>query len=535
MTDLKRFSTQLLIKIYLALILGAAAVLSPLTFSFLPVFLLALFLYFEFRVPRPTVVLSLHLYLFLALPLIYELIVGPESSALISLPLLGLLDSDLERLASTHHFQDSKLNRQPSRLLVSLALIIIITLTISAFLGKMNLIVVCALLGGYLLFRLARLFASLPPLPIEVSKTHYRVVAGHNISFTMHLLNRFKMRGWLYLSSPYEWLKLKPHKSELSEEKVDLHVNLTPPLAGPSSISLTGFFLDRLGLIQYKFQIELAELYVIPRARYAAWLARRYLEKTKAGPIASMASTLASFKPSLGSRRGVEYYGNRRYEPGDSLRSIDWKHSIKLNELIVKEYDTPQASSAALLVNLTVRNAEEADQLVYTWIITSITLAHEGIPTMLAVYDHNGVSAATEFLDPRQLVLRSLALSREIVIWARPQKYLQPPNPLRIRSNIRRLKMLSLDSAAKLIELLDLEFKALCNYSASNPATEALSRVLGKGGSRLTILFISAENHDEEALQMAKYRLRARDQRFTEISLDQATPKIHKALNVSAH
>lgn len=535
MIGIKKFGIQLLIKLYVVLSLGAGTVLSPPTFSFIPLLFLALFLFFWFRPPRPIVALSLHLYLFLALPLLYESIIGPELSPLLPLPILGLLGSDLERLASTHHFEDSRFKRQPSKTLVSLAIVMVISLTISAFLGKVSLTIACILLAGYLLFPLARLFASMPPLPIEVSKTHYRVVAGHNISFTMPLLNRFKMRGWLYLSSPYEWLELKPHKSELSEEKVDLHVNLTPPLAGPSSISLTGFFLDRLGLIQYKFQIELAELYVIPRARYAAWLAGGYLETSKGGAITPMASTLATFKPSLGSRRGAEYYGNRLYEPGDSLRSIDWKHSIKLNEIVVKEYDTPQASSAALLVNLTVRNAEEADQLVYTWIITSITLAHEGIPAMLAVYDHDDVSAVTEFLDPRQLVLRSLALSREIVIWARPQKYLQPPDPLRIRSNIRSLKMLSLDSAAKLIELLDLEFKALCNYSASNPATEALSRVLGKGGSRLTILFISAENHDEEALQMAKYRLRARDQRFAEISLAQATPKMHKALNVSAH
>lgn len=522
MIDPNRFGIQLLIKLYVVLILGLAAVLLPLTFSSIPLLFLALFLYFSIRTTRPIVVFSMHLYLFLTLPLIYEPIIGTELSPLLYFPLLGLLDSDLQRLASNYHFEHSRFRRQPSRLLVSLALIIGTSLTFAVFLWRVNLIIACALLIGYLLFLLVRVLIAMPPLPIEVSKTQYRVVAGHNLSFAVLLLNRFKLAGWLYLVSPYEWVKLKPDRAPMARDKIDLRVTLTPPLAGPSSLYLTGFILDRWGLTQHKFQLELAELYVIPRARYAAWLAKRYLETSRVGAITPMAATLAAIRPSVGSRRGNEYYGNKPYQPGDSLRSIDWKHSLKLNEIVVKEFDAPQASSAALLVNLTVGSAEEADQLVYTWLVTSITLAREGIPTMLAVYDHADVLVVTESLDPQQVVLRSLALSREVGVWPRPQRYLQPPDPVRIRADINRLRMADLDSVAKLIELLDLEFKALCDYAASNPATKALSVVLAKTGSRATVLFVSAENHDEEALRMAKYRLKARNHRFADISLDGA-------------
>lgn len=533
MTNSRQFRVQLLIRLYVVLSLSAAAVLSPLTFSSIPLLLLALFLYFGFKAPRPKVAFSLHLFLFLAMPLMFESIVGLESSPMVSLPLLGLLDYDLQRMASVHHFQDSRFKRQPNRLLLNLALVIGISLAISASLGKVNLLIVCALLAGYLLFLIARIFAATPPLPIEASKAQYRVIAGHEMSFTVSLLSRFKLAGWINLTSPYEWVKLRTYKLSLSQGSAELNVTLTPPLAGPSSICSTYFVLDRWGLIQQKFELELAELLVIPRARYAAWLARRYLETTRVGVITPMASTMGAFRASAGCRRGIEYYGTKLYEPGDSLRNIDWKHSMKLDELVVKEFDNTQASSAAILLNLTVGNQDEADQLVYAWLITSITLAQEGIPTMLAVYNHDDVLEVTELLDPRQLVLRSLALSWEIVTRDRPQRYLQPPDPVRLRADINRLKAVGLPSVAKLTELLDIEFRALRDCASFNPATRALNRVLGKTGSCPTVLFISAGNHDEEALLMAKLRLNACKHHFAEIPLKGNATMARKQLSIA--
>jgi hypothetical protein len=186
-----------------------------------------------------------------------------------------------------------------------------------------------------------------------------------------------------------------------------------------------------------------------------------------------------------------------------------------------------------MLLNLTVSNQDEADQLVYTWLITSITLAQEGIPTMLAVYNHDDVLEVTELLDPRQLVLRSLALSWEIVTWARPRRYLQPPDPVRLRADINRLKAVGLPSVAKLAELLDIEFRALRDCATSNPATRALNRVLGKAGICPTVIFISAGNHDEEALLMAKLRLNARKHRFTDVPLKGTATVVRKPLNAS--
>ncbi|GAI15654.1 unnamed protein product, partial [marine sediment metagenome] len=93
-----------------------------------------------------------------------------------------------------------------------------------------------------------------------------------------------------------------------------------------------------------------------------AWLAKRYLAETKPG-VLPLISNISALRPIHGLRRGVEYYGSQLYQPGDSLKSIDWKHSVKYNELISKEFTELHGQPAIILINLAVGNAEEADKL----------------------------------------------------------------------------------------------------------------------------------------------------------------------------
>jgi uncharacterized protein (DUF58 family) len=283
--------------------------------------------------------------------------------------------------------------------------------------------------------------------------------------------------------------------------------------------------LDRWGLLQHRTELEVARLQVIPRARYALWLARRYLETSKTGGAIPTALSLAVSRRTIGSRAGIEYYGSRSYQPGDSLRSIDWKRSLKLDEIVVKEYDLPRVTAALLLVNAAAASAGEADRLVHAWLTTAITLARESVPAVLAVYDQRQVLAATGFLGPRELVSRSLALSGHVTVWPAPVRYLRAaPDPVRLRASSRRLKAAGGNSAARLAELLDVEFAALRQLAVSSPATWALSRALQKASTRPTVLFLSARNHDAEALAVARYDLAARQYDCAEVSLSAGIP-----------
>jgi hypothetical protein len=252
-------------------------------------------------------------------------------------------------------------------------------------------------------------------------------------------------------------------------------------------------------LTQVKFTLEPLELYVIPRARYAVWLANKYLAETKAGVLPLISNVLA-IRPMYGLRRGVEYYGSQLYQPGDSLKSIDWKHSIKYNELITKEFAEFHGQSAVILVNLAVSDAEEADKLAYKTVVAAISLAVENIPTALAAYDHNGVRLTTAVLQPQELVLKSLQVVREIVTVENQMKYLNPPDVARLVANISRIRSVESKASGVMVQLLQMEYKNLASEAAQNPATKALSRVLARVDRQANLVIISHRNHDAEAI-----------------------------------
>ncbi len=521
MTNRRAFVAPLLFRLYVVLVLVTLAILSPMAFSSVSLLFLIVFLFFTFRRSWPLMNFSIDLYLFLSLPLMYELVVHSLWSWLFSVPLLGLLGYDMKRLTSVHSFSDTTYKWQPSRLLVGMAAVVLVALVLSTLVGKVNVVIGCALLIGYVGFLLARVIIGMRQVPVKVDKAEHRVLAGESLNITIPLENVSKYAKWLHITSENEWVKAEPQKMILTGDGIGLDVSVKTQLSGPQMVKLQGSILDRWGLLQRSVELEVAELQIIPKAKYAFWLAERYLEGSGAGGITPAATVKAAAKLASESRSGFEYIGNRLYQPGDSLKNIDWKHSMKLQEIVVKEFEDQQTSAAIMLVNLVAGNADEADQLVYALVTTGMTLAGEGIPAVLAVYRQDEVVAVTETLDPRDLVLRCLELSQKIETCESAQKYFQSPDPARLRSTMRRLKMLGVDSVAKIVELLELEFKALYASVAANPATLALNSALVKVGRSPMVVFISAKNHDEEAVQMAKYKISTRNHGYVEVSLDE--------------
>jgi uncharacterized protein (DUF58 family) len=487
------------IRIYVAIALVIAIVFSPLVLSFVPILLLLAYLYL-WRWPISAVINLLEDYfIFFTIAILLSPVVGHLFSFLISLPILVLINHGLEETAESLAYRNAKRVRGPTSVCLALLLMAVLVLGVSSLLGSLSLILACAAIIVYFGILYVAVLRGLPLKPVEETKVQQRMVAGSEGHLQIELTAKTEIGGLLFVESPYEWLKVSPNILSLKQKKLVIEVSLSPTLSGPSMVKLNGHAMDRWGLIQTRFELEPIRLYVIPRARYAAWVANKYLDETKVGTL-PLISNIGALKPLYGLRRGIEYYGSQLYQPGDSLKNIDWKHSLKYNEMITKEFAEFHGRSAIILINLAVGDAEEADKLAYSIIVTAISLAQNNIPAALAAYSHEGVKLSTPTLQPRQLLVQSLKIVNEIVTFTNPVKYLNPPDVARLRTNISRIGFVQSEASEVLVRLLRLEYENLENNARLNPATKALSEAFTKADKQSDIVIISRCNHDAEAL-----------------------------------
>jgi hypothetical protein len=304
----------------------------------------------------------------------------------------------------------------------------------------------------------------------------------------------------LFLTSPYPWFKAAPNAFiPLGTSEIPVNVSITPPLAGPAEVKLDACAIDPWGLSQVRFEINAVTLVVIPRATYADYLARKYLSGSKTGRL-PLVSSVGAIQSLYGLRQGIEFYGNRMYQPGDNLKNIDWKHSVKYNELVTREFFEVQGQPVIMLVNLVAGSAEESDKLAYNIIAAALSLAQDSIPTAIAAYDDQEVVLSTPSLAARELMVRALEVVKEIVQRENTVKSLSPPDVGRLRANIRRLGQAESQPAAVLRELLQLELKSLNLNAQSSPSTAALREAMMKTDRQSTLVVISSQNHDAGAL-----------------------------------
>ena len=281
---------------------------------------------------------------------------------------------------------------------------------------------------------------------------------------------------------------------------LEFEVTVIPSISGPVTVKLNASTIDYLGILPTFFEIEPISLVVIPRARYAEWLAQKYMAGTRPGDLPLLAN-VGTLKPLQGMRRGVEFYGNRLYQPGDSLKIIDWKHSYKDDELISKEFTEFQGQSAVILINLATSSIDDTDKLAYIIVVTAISLAHENIPAAMAVYNQEDVLLTTPFLRGHQLVQGSLNVINNVITLKPTFKYLYPIDMTRLRNNINQINTIDDGPTKALSELLSIEYRNLLDKAKANPCSRALVSVKKKTNQNYSLVVISQRNHDAEALE----------------------------------
>jgi hypothetical protein len=496
------------LRLYIATALIVAAVLSPLALSAVPALVLVWYVCLLRWPFSRRAVLMTYIFIFFAIALLYTAHLGIYLPVLISLPLIYGIEQELVKTSATIKYLESA--KENSRRFTSVSLSVILSLAsvliVALLTGTTMLLVPVAALTLYFLIVG---FISLRKMPLRSVKAvpiQHQMVAGTSDSLQVELEIDTPVGGLLMLKSPYDWMEVSPEALGMKNRKPVVELVLTPELSGPSDLRLYVQDVDRWGLFRRSYHIEPVKMFIIPRARYAAWLAEKYLSGTARGSLL-LISHIESRKPVYGLRRGVEYYGSQLYQPGDSLKNIDWKHSSKYNELISKEFAEFHGETAIILINLSVGDETEADILAYNIIVTAVSLAQESIPAALAAYNHEDVQLITGTLHGRHLVSRCLKIAQEMVTYISPKKYLNPPDIRRLRANMNRIRSSDNQAVKVLSELLRIEYDNLKDIAMKNPATRALTEALAKAEEQSNVVVISQRNHDAEALEFNVYNL----------------------------
>lgn len=510
-------------KIYLSLVLLAATHFLPLPQSAIALVLLLAGLYFHLR-KLPQWGIPITLVYFFSIVLLFEsmaamllpvltLSVAPPMTTIplfplvLVIPVLPLMSSSFRDNALNQDIVCSAKQRQLTSTSKSVMVAIGATIAVCFLLGNWGLVLAggMALLfvAGMLIYILRRL----PTVLFEVKQKEARILSGDRAKFAIRYISKAKIPLHISVNSSYRWIHISRGKVLNLSGDAELELTLIPPLSGPSEPEIELLCTDPWGLIQLRQIIRPVKLYVIPRAKYAEWLAQKYLEETAAGAGAG-SNAFSILAEGIMPKRGVEYYDSRLLQPGDILRDVDWKHTAKLGKFVVKEYVEQARQAAIIAVNLTAANVEEADRLVYNFITSGLTLAKENIPTAIAAYNQKQVIEATALLDSRELVKRTLQLGQKVTLGTPLKRYIQPPDIGQLRISIRQLRETDVEAVRKLREIFELEVKAIEEGARKHPAREALSRVVQHTLPEATITMISLWNHDNEALTLTLDELR---------------------------
>ena len=496
-------------KAYLMLVLLAAILVSPLSYSLIALILLILQIYSVYKPLRVELSLALLVCTFILTPLALEPSAGKLFSAFLMIPTLPLLDQSLRENALNQFFIHSKGGRKATTVLKALVTTLLLVFMLSIVLLNQMLMLTSILLIGYLAVVLAYIFSKVPKMPLEESKTWSRVVVGDTVKTHVTVKGRAGMPLHVSLETPRSWVHVEPSRLVMATGgEAEVSLGITPPLAGPSKLELQALAIDSWGLTQTSQTLEPVDLDIIPRARYAEWLARKYLEETAPGTTPAVA--IPPLRVVRAAKRGVEYYGSRMYQHGDRLKDVDWKHTFKLRELIVKEFAGAHGQQAMIVANLAAKDVEEADKLVYNLVMSALTLAREAVPTALAAYNHEEVLATIPPTNPREMLKKALRLTQSITLVEPLKKTLQSPEVQRLRRCIGQLEQVKTEPAQKLAGILRLEYETIQEAAKDHPASQALGKTAESTPPPAVITVVSPWSHDADALAITLEKLRGR-------------------------
>ncbi|MFC1978771.1 DUF58 domain-containing protein [Chloroflexota bacterium] len=508
-------------RIYLILALLTAAVLSPLPYSAVAVVLLLCQLYLLWKSPAAGLSLVINLFCIIMLPLVLDPVLPLYLASLSVLPALLLLDHDLGTIALKQPFivfaKRKRVSNTLKSMIIALALVLLISLLTAAYILSFSI----AVLAVYLVWRGFNTWRMLSNPVSWQQNVEFRLVAGDSKQMSIEFKNNTGKPLLVQAEGAFGWIKVDPPQFELVGT-ITLEVTVEPLLAGPSSLPLKLSISDRLGLLQVGRVTECARLTVIPRVRYSTWLAQKYLEQGATAVGGAAASYVSSSLPVYGGG-GIEYHSSHAYSPGDQVKNIDWKHTVRFREIVVKKYQDMYGNAAVILVNLITGSADEADVISSNLVNSVLTLAINSINAVLVAYNEHEVVEFTSVVPPSALLKRVLRLVEGMTTVEPSVRYLWPPDVKRLNRTRRKLANVDLEPARRLLAILDVENEAVKTSTSRHPLSAVLAKITSVVASPAMLVPITAFNHDVEALSFLLPRLEGMGYRVSPFTGDALT------------
>jgi uncharacterized protein (DUF58 family) len=509
-------SSSYLPRIYLLSLLFFVFLVGPVPDLFLAIVLLLLQVASLYRPPPPHIELTLTVVTLFLVSAGLASIAGWLIALLVLLPAIPTLEGQILRLAS---------HRRPGPFREGLSLTTIlrssvwtlggmVTLGIlsgnPSILGTSFFLVTALAIRGVYEFRVFR------QLPLNIESKSLRLLVNSHGYGALNMRNKAPFHLTVNAGSHEKWLTLPPSSLKVQvgqEAQVDFEVK--PPYSGKNEpvvqITVTGPW----GLLSLGFTVKPLVLHVIPKARHAAWLARRYLETSREGHNSLTTGSLAS---QASRSRGVEYQRIREYAPGDSLRDISWRATYKFGKMMTKERLDPVSGTVVLLVNIVAGNHDQADWLSYQLVMSALSAARQEQSLLLLAYDRHEPVQVTGPMKARDGVKMALQLSSQVTTASGPERRLAPPDFAGLRRTIRGLdQSMTPEAENPLGRLLKIELENLDSLANLHPVTTLVRNLLHRGVKGAAVTVISSWNHDAEALAKAVPQLRSQGYRTVDL------------------
>jgi hypothetical protein len=507
-------------KIYFCAMLIAAVIVSPLSHSLLAIVLLSCQLYLFWKRPLPLIALSLELLCVVLMPLTLNAVLPAYLSTLLVLPALPIINRALAVTTTSQLFDpfvdNIGISTVLKQIMVSLGLILLLSLITATYILSFT-VAVLAIFLAMMVFYAYRMLSH--PLNWQ-QDVELRLVAGDSKPLSIEIKNTTGRSLFMRVVGVEPWVRVIEQEFSLSGGHL-IEASVEPPLSGPSSVLLNVSIRDWLGLLQFGFVVDCAKLIVIPRATYSKWLASKYLEQG-IGNMSGSALSLAVTSLSGPKGSGIEYHSSHMYSPGDNLNHIDWKHTSRFRELVVKKFQAMYGNAAVIMVNLTASSEDEADRITSNLVNSVLTLAQSSVNAALVAYNRREVVELTTIMSPNVLLRRVLQLIENVNLVQPSVRYLWPPDARKLEITRKQLANVDLKSAKKLLYLLDIESEAIKEYTSEHPLSIALSQISNVIAPPAMMIPITAFNHDAEVLSLLLPKLEKRGYRVFPVSIDNA-------------